>query len=138
MQWIISLLTQVFSDSAAFQKFLAALIERLVDDIDDVSGCKAKVLGWLQTGKLDDQFREDPLCVILCVMQVMLDFAKKTHDHDGPLFESPEENAMVFAYADCLDCTPTIQGPVSSLLLQVIVSKLAEVLAKLVQDWLND
>lgn len=140
MDRLLSLLLSLFTNIETLQKVFAQLVERVLKDIPDAAGCKARLLSMLQSQTLDDEFKKDPICVLLCIGQVVIDVASHLHghDHDGhdvdpdaPVIVVGQEDAQIYGdLAVALGCEIPSQGPGSTILFTLILKALEELLKR--------
>lgn len=136
MDKLLSLILSIFTDSDSLKALIAKLLEALLRGVDDPDGCKDRLLEWVQTGTLDDKFREDPIGTFLCVAHVLLELADQWHDHE----DDDDSAAIVFAdpyvtqLADALEIPTPAGGPLLNALIALIAQKLLEWLKDQLQD----
>ena len=123
------------------QKLLAPLVTRLLDGVDDPKDCKEHLLEMLKNGTLDDHFQQDPICVLVCIAYVVLEFVDKEHDHDHDVDPTVPiiigDDPTVMAYAAAMDIQQPSGGPLTDALLQLVISKLLEMLQEYLDQWLS-
>lgn len=137
MDRLLQLLLRVFSNTDQIQKLLFNLAARLLENVDDPKDCKEHLLQMLKEGTLDDHFKEDPLCVIVCIAYVVLEFADHDHDVDPsqPIIigDDPEINE----FAEVLQIGQPAGGPLTDALVQLVINKLIELLQEYLDKWLS-
>jgi len=138
MDKLLELLKSLFKDLDSVQLLVSKLAETLLKDVPEPDGHKTELLHWLQTGTLDEQFKADPVKVLVCLAYTILAVVKKFHPHDHPdviLSEAPDP--YIAQLGKALDVPTPVTGPLSNVLLELILSKLMDLLKEKLEEWLK-
>ena len=138
MDKLLELLKSLFRDLDSVQLLLGKLAETLLKDFPEPKGCKEALLKWLKEGTLDDQFAADPVCVVICLLYTALAVASKLTDHDHPdviLGDAPDP--YMSELGNALGVPSPVTGAVSNLLLELILSRLIDLLKEKLEEWLK-
>jgi len=138
MDKLLELLKSLFKDLDSVQLLVSKIAEALLKDIPEPDGHKTELLHWLQTGTLDEQFKADPIKVLICLSYTVLAVAKKLHPHDHPdviLSEAPDPYFAQLGKA--LDVPAPVTGLLSNVLLELILSRLLDLLKEKLEEWLK-
>lgn len=94
-------------------EIVVRFIENKLKAVDN--DCVKQVVKWIKAGELDDAFRADPVCALLCVLEALCatglvllgeyhDCPHDTHDPPLPIYASTSAGPIVSAdVADVLD-----------------------------------
>lgn len=58
--------------------------DQTIQEVGTPQECLSKLVMWLTTGRLDDEFKADPVCVSAMVLKVVTAVLEKMHDHTNP------------------------------------------------------
>lgn len=141
MNSLITLLLKLFGNSIDLTDLFATLAAKLLDNLQDPSGCKEHLLQLIRSGTLDDAFKSNPLGVAACMLHVLLALADQAgvhvHATQGSDTAAPE-TGILGEYADALGIQRPVGGNAKGLLIDLIISQLGQKLAELLIEWLKN
>lgn len=132
MNKLLDLLLSMLGSNFDWTKLLGELAERLLANVYTPGGCKEYVISHLKAGTLDDEFKKNPVGVIVCLGHVAMSLADLLDDHDHDPAKQPIMDASwVSDLATATGTEVPAEGagsPLAGILLQIVVAILARYL----------
>ena len=136
MDKLLEILLALFGNYFNLTDLLAKIAAKLLEGVQDSSGCKEYFLQLLRTGTLDDKFKENPIGVICCSLHVLLALADKYDVHvHGKHVALMDDGPWIGDLAESLEVTAPKAG--LEFLIPILIEQVVKILKKLIDEWLN-
>lgn len=154
MNSFLALLLKLFGSQIDLVELFSQLAAKLLEGVTDSSGCKERLLQLIRTQTLDDEFKKNPLGIVLCMLHVVLAIADAagahTHENGAVMFADPwmSEMATALKIKPPANAASAVEarGIVANLILQQLITMLLEMLKNsnlqqklldLINEWLK-
>ena len=139
MSLLLQFILNLFKNSIDLPTLLVDLAAKLLEGVEDSSGCKERLLQLIRSGTLDDEFGTNPLGVICCILHVILSIADQQGVHVHESFGFTASDPWMNELAVALGITPAAQGMYANgekkgLLVDLVLQQLIAMLFDLVKD----
>lgn len=141
MSLLLQFLLNLFKNSIDLPTLLVDLAAKLLEGVEDSSGCKERLLQLIRSRTLDDEFGTNPLGVICCILHVILSIAEQqgvhVHESFGFTASDPWMNELAFALGiqpESQGMYATADGAKKGLLVDLVLQQLLAMLFDLVKD----
>lgn len=141
MSLLLQFLLNLFKNSIDLPTLLVDLAAKLLEGVEDSSGCKERLLQLIRSRTLDDEFGTNPLGVICCILHVILSIAEQqgVHVHESIGFTASDPWIAELASAMGIQSESpgvyaTADGVKKGLLVDLVLQQLIALLFDLVKD----